>query len=82
MAMKIGGDCVSCGGCVDECPNMAIAEDDGLYAIDAAACTECIDSFGESQCASVCPADCITQDPAQPETPDVLRAKRRRLLAA
>jgi ferredoxin len=84
MAMRIGEPCIGCGGCVDECPNMAIALDSAndSYRIDPARCTECIGDFSEPQCASLCPTECIVQDAALGETRGGLEEKRRLLLAS
>ena len=59
MAYKIEKDeCTSCSACEAECPNEAIsATEDGVYAIDAAKCTECKDKADSPRCADVCPVD-------------------------
>ena len=49
MAHSINEDCVSCGACVDACPQEAITEGDGKYVIDAEKCTDC------GACADSCP---------------------------
>lgn len=84
MAMKIGENCIGCSGCVDECPNMAIAlADSGAgYVIDPSRCTECIGAFPEPQCAALCPTVCIVPDTELAETREQLEEKRRRLLLA
>lgn len=41
--------CVSCGGCIDLCPAIAISMIDDLVVIDAELCTEC------TICVQVCP---------------------------
>lgn len=58
MAYKIvGSQCTSCSACEPECPNVAIYEKGGVFAIDAAKCTECIGHFDQPQCVAVCPVD-------------------------
>lgn len=49
MAYKISEECLMCGACQLECPNMAIIEGDMTYVIDPEKCTEC------GNCAQVCP---------------------------
>jgi len=49
LAHSINEDCVSCGACVDACPQEAITEGDGKYVIDAEKCTDC------GACADSCP---------------------------
>ena len=44
MAYKITDACIACGACASECPVEAIAEGDGIYVIDAAACLDCADA--------------------------------------
>ena len=51
MAYEISNDCISCGACVDECPEHCIHEGDDQYIIDAEKCIEC------GACADVCPVD-------------------------
>lgn len=58
MALYITDDCVNCDLCIDECPTEAISVGEEIYVIDPAKCTECVGSFDEPQCASVCPVDC------------------------
>jgi ferredoxin len=53
MAHKINEDCISCGACVDECPEEAISEGDERYVIDAEKCTDC------GSCVDACPAEAI-----------------------
>ena len=49
MAYTISDECVSCGACVEACPDGAISEGDGKYVIDADACLDC------GACAGACP---------------------------
>ncbi|GMV67840.1 MAG: ferredoxin [Pseudomonadota bacterium] len=68
MSYKIvGSQCTGCSACEPVCPNVAIYEKDGIFAINPKKCTECIGYFDEAQCEAVCPVDktCII-DPAQP----------------
>jgi NAD-dependent dihydropyrimidine dehydrogenase PreA subunit len=41
--------CVSCGGCIDLCPAIAISMVDDVVTIDSETCTEC------KICVKVCP---------------------------
>jgi ferredoxin len=50
-------NCTACGACEAECPNVAIREKDGVFAINPKKCTECIGHFDDPQCAAVCPID-------------------------
>lgn len=71
----IADSCNACSACEPECPNGAISEGDGLYVIDPDKCTECVGHHEESQCALVCPVDCIGPDPKHRETKDDLLQK-------
>lgn len=42
-------ECIQCEACIDECPEGAISEVDGLTVIDAAKCADC------GSCEDVCP---------------------------
>ena len=54
----VANQCTSCSACESECPNKAIYEaDDGVYAIDAAKCTECVGHADSPRCAKVCPVE-------------------------
>jgi len=64
MALMIVDECISCGLCVEECPNNAISEGDPIYVINPDMCTECVGFYSEPQCVKVCPVDAILQDPA------------------
>ncbi len=59
MAYRIvASQCTSCSACEPECPNNAIHEtDDGVFAIDAAKCTECEGHADSPRCAVICPVD-------------------------
>jgi ferredoxin len=79
MAYKITEECINCGACEPECPNQAISAGDTIYVIDPTRCTECVGSFDESQCASVCPVDCCVPDQDHKETHEELEAKHKKL---
>ena len=57
MAYLINDDCISCGACEAECPNIAISEGETIYIIAPDKCTECVGSYDSSRCAEVCPVD-------------------------
>jgi ferredoxin len=75
VAVKIIDTCISCGACEPECPNEAITAGDSIYVIDPIKCTECYGFYGESQCISVCPVECIIQDEENPDTIESLVEK-------
>jgi len=75
MALKITDDCVFCGACEDECPNLAISVGEDTYVIDPDMCTECVGHHEEPQCALVCPSECIVPDPDNVESREELVAK-------
>lgn len=67
MAYKIiASQCTACAACESVCPNLAINEKGGVFAITASKCTECVGHFDEAQCVIDCPADCIVIDKAVP----------------
>lgn len=67
MAYKIiASQCTACAACEPVCPNLAINEKGGVFAITASKCTECVGHFDEAQCVIDCPADCIVIDKAVP----------------
>jgi Fe-S-cluster-containing hydrogenase component 2 len=67
MAYKIvASQCTACAACEPVCPNKAIYEKSGLFAIKADKCTECIGHFDDAQCVIDCPADCIVIDKSVP----------------
>jgi ferredoxin len=82
MALIITDDCTCCDICLPECPNNAISAGDDLYVIDPSKCTECVGHFDEPQCRTVCPVDCIPNDPAHVESQDELMAKYTKLVAS
>ena len=55
MAHSISTECIQCGACEAECPNSAIAEEDGGFVVDSAKCEDCGD------CVDVCPTNAIAQ---------------------
>ncbi len=56
--MIVRDQCTSCGACESECPNDAISEtNDGVFAIDAAKCTECEGHADSPRCAAICPVN-------------------------
>lgn len=55
MAHSISSECIQCGACEAECPNNAIAEEDGGFVVDSAKCVDC------SDCVDVCPTNAIAQ---------------------
>ena len=80
MAFVICVDCISCGMCIEVCPNDAISESDSVYVIDPDLCTECVGDFDEPQCIKVCPVDTIASDPEHCEGRDELLKKEKRIL--
>lgn len=79
MALMITDECISCGLCVEECPNKAISEGDPIYVIDSDLCTECVGFFDEPQCVNVCPVDVIIADPEHRESHEELLEKKKRI---
>jgi ferredoxin len=63
VSVSITSACISCGACVWECPNEAIAPGNPRPVVDISGCTECYGFFGESQCMVVCPAHAIETTP-------------------
>ncbi|MBS1186887.1 MAG: 4Fe-4S ferredoxin iron-sulfur binding protein [Burkholderiaceae bacterium] len=56
MAYKIiASKCTACASCEDVCPNLAIREKDGFFAINPKKCTECSGHFDTPQCVAACP---------------------------
>ncbi len=81
MALLITDECINCDVCEPECPNDAISMGEQIYVIEPRRCTECVGHFEQPQCVEVCPVDCIVLDPSIPESPGVLMAKYRSLMA-
>lgn len=79
MAYKITEECISCGACEPECPNLAITEGETIYVIDPDKCTECVGSFESSRCAEVCPVDACVLDLDYEESREQLLEKWRGL---
>ena len=79
MALKITDECINCDVCEPVCPNTAIYMGESIYEIHPDKCTECVGHFGEAQCVTVCPVNCIIKDPAHPETEDQLMEKYKKL---
>ena len=73
--------CTECVGHFDE-PTCQVLCPVACIPFDPAKCTECVGHFDEPQCQQVCPVSCIPFNPAWRETPDELRAKYDRLMAA
>ncbi|MFH1612964.1 MAG: 4Fe-4S binding protein [bacterium] len=61
MAYKITDECVSCGTCVDECPNNAIIEENDIYIIKQELCKE---NKGEKcgKCKDICPVEAVIEE--------------------
>ncbi len=76
MALIITEDCIVCGACETECPNNAITAGKLVYEINPILCTECVGYYDEPQCVSVCPVDCVVQNPAHIESKEELLEKR------
>lgn len=57
MAFEITLLCVNCTACALVCPNDAISEAAGCHSIQASLCTECVESYTDPQCASICPIE-------------------------
>ena len=79
MALIITAQCINCDVCEPVCPNQAIFQGEEIYEIDPARCTECVGHFDEPQCRSVCPVDCIPDDPTHVESREALLIKLARL---
>jgi ferredoxin len=80
MALVIVDECISCGLCIEECPNGAISQGDPIYVINPDLCTECEGDFNKPQCVRVCPVDVIVPDPHHRESYDELIEKEKRIL--
>ncbi len=80
MSLMINDECIACDACREECPTMAIEEGDPIYIVDPDRCTECVDTYDEPICISVCPVDCFVADKDNVETIAELRFKNDQLL--
>ena len=80
MALKILDSCINCDMCEPECPNRAIGMGENVYVIDPDRCTECVGFYDAPTCMSVCPIDCIVEDPDRREDRETLYAKFVRLV--
>ena len=78
MALMITDECISCGLCLEECPNNAISEGEP-YVIDPLLCTECVGFFSEPQCVAVCPVEAIIPNPNHRESHEELLEKKKRI---
>ncbi len=87
MATMITEECINCGACESECPNVAIyapgvkyeykgnkfeALTNDFYYIVSEKCTECVGHYDQEQCAAVCPVDCCVPDPNHVEDEAIL----------
>jgi ferredoxin len=81
MSLLITDECINCDVCEPVCPNEAIYQGEEIYEINPSLCTECVGHFGEPQCQTVCPVDCIPLDPENLETQDELKKKYHDLIA-
>lgn len=94
MATMITDECINCGACEPECPNIAIysvgeeyeyngekfdALSNEFYYIVPEKCTECVGHFEQEQCAAVCPVDCCVPNPEIVETEEELLEKAKQL---
>lgn len=94
MATVITKECINCGACEPECPNVAIyaggieyesgsdkhaALSDEFFYIVPSKCTECVGFHDHEACAAVCPVDCCIPDPAIVED-EALLLQRARVL--
>jgi ferredoxin len=94
MATMITEECINCGACEPECPNVAIyangaqwemngqthdAISADFYYIVPEKCTECVGHFDQEQCAAVCPVDCCVPDPNHVESEEVLFERAKQL---
>jgi ferredoxin len=94
MATVITSECINCGACEPECPNVAIYAagvewelngakhaplSQDIFYIVPDKCSECVGFHDREACAVVCPVDCCIPDPQRAETEDVLIARARQL---
>jgi len=96
MSTMITEECINCGACEPECPNVAIYAggaswelngvtheplSNDFYYIVPEKCTECVGHFDKEQCAAVCPVDCCIPDPKHPESEELLFARAKKIHA-
>ncbi|MEE8058531.1 MAG: YfhL family 4Fe-4S dicluster ferredoxin [Pseudomonadales bacterium] len=81
MSLIITDECINCDVCEPVCPNEAIYQGEEIDEIDPSHCTECVGHFDEPQCQTVCPVDCIPQDPIHLETKAELNTQYQHLIA-
>jgi ferredoxin len=62
VALKINDRCVNCYACIDVCPTGSIVKARKHFVINPTTCTECVGSFDDPQCASICPIECAITD--------------------
>ncbi|MBI2620484.1 MAG: YfhL family 4Fe-4S dicluster ferredoxin [Ignavibacteriales bacterium] len=94
MATMITEECINCGACEPECPNVAIYAGGAQWELDGIThepisndffyivlekCTECVGHFDKEQCAAVCPVDCCLPDPNHVETEEILFERAKKL---
>lgn len=75
MALKILDNCINCDICEPKCPNAAISLGADIFEINPDLCTECVGHFDTPTCVSICPIECIIEDPQHKETEDELSKK-------
>ena len=77
MAYRIFSTCISCGICINQCPNSAVyVTEEETYDIASERCVECID-LPRRRCEKLCPVGAIQLDSSQRETTVQLWAKVR-----
>ncbi len=64
MALQIVERCVNCHACQMVCPTGAIrkGDDEPHFRILQDTCTECVGSYDQPQCSSICPVECAIVD--------------------
>ena len=67
VALKINDRCVNCYACVDVCPTGSIVKARKHFVINPTTCTECVGSFDDPQCASICPIECAIPTRTAPQ---------------
>ncbi|MBI5033533.1 MAG: 4Fe-4S dicluster domain-containing protein [Chloroflexi bacterium] len=77
MSYRILSICISCGMCINKCPNGAVyVTEEESYDIEPRRCVECID-LPRRRCEDLCPVGAIQPDPEHRETTTQLWAKVR-----